>query len=264
MSDFHYLVTIKQVPDSTDVRLDPATGALKRERNKGILNPEDKYAVEMALGLREKNGGKVTLLSMGPETAKDSLKEALAMGADEALLISDAALAGSDVATTAKVLAAAIESLGAPDLILCGRRSIDGSCGAVGPMLAELLKLTLVSDVRKLDLNAGQLLAEQVWDEELRVIEAATPAVITVSREAKAPRLANAMGIMKDAKKPMTVRTLAELGLSPSTVRLAGAVTKVTRVATPERKRRVQAWEGANPAAFSELNQKLAAKGLLS
>lgn len=264
MSDFHYLVTIKQVPDSTDVRLDPATGALKRDRNKGILNPEDKYAVEMALGLREKNGGKVTLLSMGPETAKDSLKEALAMGADEALLISDAALAGSDVASTAKVLAAAIESLGAPDLILCGRRSIDGSCGAVGPMLAELLKLSLVSDVRKLDLNAGQLLAEQVWDEEIRVIEAATPAVITVSREAKAPRLANAMGIMKAAKKPMTVRTLAELGLSPSTVGLAGAVTKVKRVATPERKRRVQAWEGANPAAFSELNQKLAAKGLLS
>lgn len=258
------IVLVKQVPDSTDVRLDPASGILKRDRNKGIANPEDKYAVEMALGIREKNGGTITVLSMGPETAKDTLKEALAMGADEAMLISDPALAGSDVATTAKVLAAAIEAIGAPDLILCGRRSIDGSCGAVGPMLAELLKLSLVSDVRKLDHNAGQLLAEQVWDETIRVIEAATPAVVTVSREAKAPRLANAMGIMKAAKKPMTVRALAELGLSPDSVGLAGAVTKVTRVATPERKRRVQAWEGANPAAFSELNQKLAAKGLLS
>lgn len=258
------IVLVKQVPDTTDVRLDPATGVLKRDRNKGIANPEDKYAVEMALGIRDKNGGTITVLSMGPETAKDTLKEALAMGADEAVLISDPALVGSDVAATAKVLAAAIEGIGAPDLILCGRRSIDGSCGAVGPMLAELLKVSLVSAVRKLDLNAGQLLAEQVWDSEIRVIEAATPAVVTVSREAKAPRLANAMGIMKAAKKPMTVRMLADLGLSPSSAGLAGSVTKVTRVATPERKRRVQAWEGVNPAAFSELNQKLAAKGLLS
>ncbi len=258
------IVLVKQVPDTTDVRLDPVTGILKRDRNKGIANPEDKYAVEMALGIRDKSGGTITVLSMGPETAKDALKEALAMGADEAVLISDPALVGSDVASTAKVLAAAIESIGAPDLILCGRRSVDGSCGAVGPMLAELLKVSLVSAVRKLDLNAGQLLAEQVWDEEVRVVEAATPAVVTVSREAKAPRLANAMGIMKAAKKPMTVRTLADLGLQPSGVGLAGAVTKVTRVATPERKRRVQAWEGANPAACSELNQKLAAKGLLS
>ncbi len=258
------IVLVKQVPDSTDVRLDPASGILKRDRNKGIANPEDKYAVEMALGIREKNGGTITVLSMGPETAKDTLKEALAMGADEALLISDPALIGSDASATAKVLVAAIESLGAPDLILCGRRSIDGSCGAIGPMLAERLKLSLVSDVRKLDLNAGQVLAEQVWDAEIRVVEAATPAVVTVSREAKAPRLANAMGIMKAAKKPMTVKTLAELNLQPNSVGLAGSVTKVTRVSTPERRRRVQAWEGANPAAFSELNQKLAAKGLLS
>lgn len=255
---------VKQVPDTTDVRLDPATGILKRDRNKGIANPEDKYAVEMALGIREKHGGTITVLSMGPETAKDTLKEALAMGADEALLVSDPALAGSDLGATARVLAAAIESLGTPDLILCGRRSIDGSSGAIGPMLAEALKLSLVSDVRKLDLNAGQFIAEQVWDDQIRVLEASTPAVVTVSREAKAPRLANAMGIMKAAKKPMTVRTLAELGLAPENVGLAGSVTKVMRVATPERKRRVQAWEGNNPAAFSELNQKLAAKGLLS
>lgn len=255
---------IKQVPDTTDVRLDPASGVLKRDRNKGIANPEDKYAVEMALGLRDKHGGTITVLSMGPETAKDTLKEALAMGADEAVLVTDPAIAGSDVFATAKVLAAAIEGIGAPDLILCGRRSIDGSCGAIGPMLAELLKLSMVSAVRKLDVDAGKILAEQVWDDEIRVVEAPTPAVVTVSREAKAPRLANAMGIMKAARKPMTVRSLADLGLKPESVGLAGSVTKVTRVSSPERRRRVEAWEGANPAAFSELNQKLAAKGLLS
>lgn len=258
------VVLIKQVPDSTDVRIDPATGILKRDRNKGIANPEDKYAVEMALGIREKNGGTITVLSMGPETAKDTLKEALAMGADEAVLISDEALVGSDVAVTAKVLAAAIDRIGAPDLILCGRRSIDGSCGAVGPMLAEQLKLSLISAARKVDVNASQLIAEQVWDDEIRVVEAATPAVVTVSREAKAPRLANAMGIMKAAKKPMTVKSLADLGLSPEKVGASGSLTRVARVASPERKRRVQVWDATNPAAFSELNQKLAAKGLLS
>lgn len=258
------VVLIKQVPDTTDVRLDPASGVLKRDRNKGIANPEDKYAVEMALGIRDAHGGTITVLSMGPETAKDTLKEALAMGADEALLVTDPALAGSDVWVTSKVLAAAISKRGNIDLILCGRRSIDGSCGAVGPMLAELLKLSLVSAVRKVDLSAERLIAEQVWDDQVRVVETAMPAVVTVSREAKAPRLANAMGIMKAAKKPMTVWTLADLGLQPATVGLAGSVTKVTRVASPERKRRVQAWDATAPSAYSEINQKLAAKGLLS
>ncbi|HEY9854557.1 MAG TPA: electron transfer flavoprotein subunit beta/FixA family protein [Stenomitos sp.] len=257
------VVTIKQVPDTTDVRLDPATGVLQRDRAKGMTNPEDKYALEMAIGLKEKLGGKVSVLSLGPETAKDSLKEALAMGADEAYLVTDAAAKGSDAVTTAQVLAAAIDQIGPCDLILTGRRSIDGWTGAVAPMLAEALKLPLVSAVRKLDVNASQFVAEQDWDASVRVVESSLPAVASVTREAKAPRLATAMGIMKAAKKPMTTWSLADLGLSAASVGLAGSTTKVVRVSAPERKKRVQVFEGASAGTISELNQKLAGRGLL-
>lgn len=260
----HILVTLKQVPDTTDVRLDAATGVLKRDRAKGITNPEDKYALELAIGLKEKTGGKITVLSMGPETAKDSLKEALAMGADEAFLVSDPLAVGSDVMATSKILSAAIKKIGACDLVLTGRRSIDGSTGAVGPMLAELLQRPFVSAIRKLDLEGSEAKAEQLWEDGYQVVETTLPAVMAVSREGKSPRLATAMGIMKAAKKPMTVWSLADLELDAMVAGLAGSLTKVVRVSSPERKKRLQVWEGASPAAVSELNQKLAAKGLLS
>ncbi len=257
------VVTIKQVPDTTDVRLDQATGVLQRDRAKGMTNPEDKYALELAIGLKEKLGGKVTVLSLGPETAKDSLKEALAMGADEAYLVSDPAAKGSDAVTTARVLAAAIDKIGPADLVLSGRRSIDGWTGAIAPMLAEALKLPLVSGVRKLEVNASQLVAEQDWEDSVRVVESSLPAVASVTREAKSPRIATAMGIMKAAKKPLTAWTLADLGLSPESVGLAGSSTKVVRVSTAERKKRAQVFEGAGAGTISELNQKLAGRGLV-
>ena len=261
---YHFLVALKQVPDTTDVRLDAATGVLKRDRAKGITNPEDKYALELAIGLKEKLGGKLSVLSVGPESTKDSLKEALAMGADEAFLVSDAAAIGSDLVATTQILMAAIQKIGPCDLVLTGRRSIDGSTGAVGPMLAEGLKRPFVSAVRKVELNCSQVRTEQQWEEGFQVVETSLPAVVSVSREGKAPRLATAMGIMKAAKKPMTVWSLADLGIEPRLAGLAGSVTKVVRVASPERKKRLQVWEGASSAAVSELNQKLAAKGLLS
>lgn len=257
------VVTIKQVPDTTDVRLDQATGVLQRDRTKGMTNPEDKYALEMAIGLKEKLGGKVTVLSMGPETAKDSLKEALAMGADEAYLVTDPAAKGSDAVATARVLAAAIDKIGPSDLVLTGRRSIDGWTGAIAPMLAEALGLPLVSGLRKLEATASQLVAEQDWDEIVRVVESSLPAVASVTREAKSPRLATAMGIMKASKKPLTTWSLAEIGLSAASVGLAGATTQVVRVSTAERKKRAQIFEGASPGTISELNQKLAARGLV-
>lgn len=257
------LVTIKQVPDTTDVRLDSSTGVLQRDRTKGMTNPEDKYALELAIGLKEKLGGKVTVLSLGPETAKDSLKEGLAMGADEAYLVSDPVARGSDAVSTARVLAAAIEKIGGFDLVLTGRRSIDGWTGAIAPMLAEALKWPLFSGVRKLEVDGLKLVAEQDWEEAVRVVEGPLPAVASVTREAKAPRLATAMGIMKAAKKPLTVWTLAEIGLAPEAVGLLGAATKVVRVASPERKKRAQVFEGASAGNISELNQKLAGRGLL-
>lgn len=262
MGEYKFVVVLKQVPDTTDVRLDAATGVLKRDRQKGMTNPEDRYALELAIGLKEAHGGKVVVLSMGPETARDTLKEGLAMGADEAYLVSDPALVGSDAAGTARVLHAALSKLEGVSLVLAGRRSIDGWTGAVPPMLAELLGWPLASGIRKLELVEGKAIAEQPWEAQVQVLEGALPMVVSVTREAKQPRIATAMGIMKAAKKPLTVWTLAELGLAPAAVGLAGALTRVVRVASPERKKRVKLLEGAG--ALSELNQKLAAKGLLS
>lgn len=262
MATYHFVVAIKQVPDTTDVRLDAATGILKRDRQKGMTNPEDKYALEMAIGLKEKLGGKVSVLCLGPETAKDSLKEALAMGADEAFLVSDPAAVGSDAPATARALKAAMEKLAPVDLLLTGRRAIDGWTGAVPPMLAELLGWPLISAARQLEISERALKAEQSWEDAILGVEGNLPVVASVTREAKAPRLATAMGIMKAAKKPMTLWSLGDLRLSPGQMGAAGALTKVVRVASPERKKRVKVLEG--PGALSELNQKLAAKGLLS
>lgn len=226
----HILVCLKQVPDTTDVRLDPKTGVVLRDQLKGITNPEDKHALELALGLKGATD-KVSVLSMGPETAKDSLKEALAMGADEAYLVTDPLAAGSDALTTARVLKAALDKLGPVDVVLTGRRSIDGWTGAIAPMVAELTGRPLVSAIRAATLADGKLVAEQEWAGAYQQVESPLPAVASVTREAKTPRLATAMGIMKAAKKPLTTWTLADIGVDPATVGLAGAATKVVRVA---------------------------------
>ncbi|MBO9541133.1 electron transfer flavoprotein subunit beta/FixA family protein [bacterium] len=230
MASHHIVVAIKQVPDTTDVKLDPKTGVVARDLTKGIINPEDKYALELALGLKGP-ADKITVLSMGPETARDALKEALAMGADEAVLVTDPLAAGSDALATARVLKAALDKLGPVDLLLTGRRSIDGWTGAIAPMVAELAERPLVSAIRAATLSDGKLVAEQAWGDAHQQIECPLPAVASVTREAKTPRLATAMGIMKAAKKPLTTWTLADLGVAPQTVGLAGALTKVVRVA---------------------------------
>ncbi|HEY9898774.1 MAG TPA: electron transfer flavoprotein subunit beta/FixA family protein [Pantanalinema sp.] len=230
MAGYHIVVTVKQVPDTTDVKLDPRTGVLARDTIKGIINPEDKHALELALGLKGAEG-RVTVLSMGPETARDALKEALAMGADAAYLVSDPQAAGSDALATARVLKAALDKLEPADVVLTGRRSIDGWTGAVAPMVAELSARPLVSAIRSATLSDGKLVAEQEWQGAYQQVESPLPVVASVTREAKTPRLATAMGIMKAAKKPLTTWSLADLGVEAQAVGLSGALTKVVRVA---------------------------------
>ena len=139
------VVCMKQVPESTEVRVDPETKALIREGVKGIINPFDENAVEAALELREAHGGKVTVISMGPPQAEESLRQALAMGADEAILLTDAASRGSDTLATSYTLAQMVRKLGDCDLILCGKQAIDGDTGQVGPGLAERLGISQIT-----------------------------------------------------------------------------------------------------------------------
>ena len=148
------IVCIKQVPDTTEVKINPETSTLIREGVPSIVNPFDMYAIEEGLRLKEQFGGKVTVISMGPPQAREALKEAVAMGADEAILLSDRAFAGSDTWATAYTLSQAISKLGAFDVILCGKQAIDGDTGQVGPGIARQLsisQLTYVFKIRKLD-----------------------------------------------------------------------------------------------------------------
>lgn len=257
------IVLMKQVPDTPDVKLDPQTGLLQRDRVGRMANPEDKHALELALTLKDAHAGsKVVVLSMGPEPAREMLvKDALAVGADEAYLLSDPALGGSDCYVTAKVLARAIEKMGAFDLVLAGHRSFDGATAAVGPMVAEFLGLPQLSNVRALTGTDGRLTGEQAWEDEVEIVEGPLPALATVGRKGKKPRIPNLMGLTKAKSKPLMVWSLSDLGLEASQVGLAGSFTRVTRVFRPEKKGKTVVFEGASGA--KELTQRLAARALV-
>ena len=159
------VVCVKQVPDTTEVKIDPVKNTLIREGVPSIVNPFDKIAVEVALQLREKHGGKVKVISMGPPQAADALKECLAMGADEAILISDRAFGGADTLATAYALSTSIEKMGPVDLILCGKQAIDGDTAQVGPGIAENLGMPQITYAAKIEINGDTIKVDREHDD---------------------------------------------------------------------------------------------------
>ncbi len=226
----HIIVCVKQVPSVEMVKIDPETGRVLREETPFMMNPEDKNALEAALRLKDENGGLVTAVSMGPPQVEETLREAVAMGADRAVLISDPALAGSDAFVTSKVLARAIIKLAPFDLILCGSRSADGEAGMVGIQLAEELNLPQITWTLDLKVREGVVTAKRKVDGGCEVVEARLPAVVTVVREANKPRYPTMRGIIEACKKPVEHLRLSDLGLQPEEVGLLGSPTKVERV----------------------------------
>jgi electron transfer flavoprotein beta subunit len=226
------VVCVKQVVDTEAVkRLDPATWCLDRSMN-CILNPYDEYAVEEALLIKEIAGGQVTVLCMGPDDATDAVRKALAMGADEAVLVSDPALAGSDAQATATVLAAALKTVPC-DLVLFGCRSTDGETGAVPAAVAELLGRPLLSSLSKVEVDGASLLVHRETDEGYVAYTCPTPAVISVVKGINEPRYPSMKGIMTAKKKPIDARDAAALGLDASRLGLAGAKTRVLSASVP-------------------------------
>ena len=165
------IVCLKQVPDSTKVRLDPVTHTLIREGVESIINPYDLYALEAALRLKDSVGGKVTLLSMGPPQAETALREALSLGADEAVLLCDRAFAGADTWATSYTLSQAVRKIGQFDLVVCGKQAIDGDTAQVGPGLAERLDIPHVAFVRKAELAGSALAVERLSDEGFEILD---------------------------------------------------------------------------------------------
>jgi electron transfer flavoprotein alpha/beta subunit len=233
----HAIVCIKQVPDTTEVKVNPETGALIREGVPSIINPFDTYAIEEALLLREKFGGRVAVVSMGPPQAEDALREAIAMGADEAILLSDRAFAGADTLATAYTLAAAIRQIGDYDLVICGRQAIDGDTSQVGPGVAnrlEIPQLTYVSRIRQVDFETGTIAVERLVEEGCEVVVSTLPAVITVNKDINQPRYPDFKGVIRSWGMEIPVWGAGVLeGANPARCGLDGSPTRVVRVFTP-------------------------------
>src|SRR5512136_179447 len=191
------VVCSKQVPAKIKIEIDPKTGALASGGVDRAINPPDLYALEEGLRIKEKTNGKVTVLTVGPAKAEESLKEAIGYGADEAVLLSDAAFEGSDTWATSHILSKAVRKLAQFDLVICGRQSIDGETGQVGPMLAEALGVPAVSLVNKIEeLGQGSMKVMRMSDEGHQLIEMMLPGVITVVKEINIPRIPALRGLM--------------------------------------------------------------------
>ena len=225
------VVCVKQVPDTTEVRLDPTTGTLIREGVPSIINPDDKAGIELALVLREKVGGKITVLSMGPLQADVALRESLAMGCDEAILLSDRAFGGSDTWATSCTIAAALKKI-PYDVIIAGRQAIDGDTAQVGPQIAEHLNIPQVSYAEHVDVENGNLIIKRQFEDRYHEVEVSTPCLITALAEMNNPRYMNVQGIF-DAyrEKEVKVWTLADIKdtVDESNLGLKGSPTKVKK-----------------------------------
>ena len=230
------VVCLKQVPGTTNVKIDPQTNTLVRQGIENVINPFDTYALEEGVRIKERCGGKVTVISMGPPQAEAALKEAISLGADEAILLSDKAFAGADTWATAYTLSSAIKKLGEYDIVICGRQTIDGDTGQVGPELAEMLDIPFVAYVSQIEeMGNGQIRVQRMVEEGHEVIETPLPAVITVVKEINVPRLPSLRGIARSKSAVIPVWTAKELGVDESNLGLAGSFTKVIKIFFPER-----------------------------
>jgi len=247
------IVCIKQVPDTTNVRIDPEKKTLMREGVQSIINPFDCYALEEGVRLKEKHGGKVTVITMGPPQAESALREAVSLGADEAILVSDRAFAGSDTLATSYALAAAIKKIGAFDIILCGKQAIDGDTAQVGPGIAIHLGIPQITYVRKIENVEGHLLrAQRLTEEGYDVVEAHMPVMLTVVKEINEPRIASLKGKMAAKKAAITTWTAEAIGADKARLGLEGSPTMVVEIFTPPARPGGRILQGEPPQIAAE------------
>ena len=221
------VVCVKQVPDTAVERtLEPGAGTLDRESPDGLINELDEYAIEEGLKIAEAHGGEVTILSMGPAKASESIRKALSMGADKAVHVSDEALAGSDALVTSLVLAEALKQTGF-DLVILGSESTDARTGVVPAMLAERLGVPQLTLASKVDIDGQSVTVRRVTDDGYEVVTGSLPAVVSVVEKINEPRYPSFKGIMAAKKKPVRVLSLADLAVDPGAVGLASAATGV-------------------------------------
>lgn len=252
------IVCIKQVPDTTEIRIDPETNTLMREGVPSIINPFDLYALEEALVLRDQFGGTVTALCMGPPQAEEALREAVSIGADDAVLLSDKAFAGSDTWATSYVLARGIDSLGGADLVLCGKQAIDGDTAQVGPGVAHYLGLPFVAFVRAIiGATESTMTVERVLEDGTEKIELPLPGLLTIVKGKHEPRMPSLRGKMKAKKAQIPVWGVAEIEAEPDHIGLTNSPTRVVKIFSPEKKTGGEVLQGELEEQVEMLFEKL-------
>ena len=236
-------VCVKQVPGVSEVKIDPKTNTLVREGVESIINPNDRNALELALTLKEQHAAEVLVLSMGPPQAEEVLREAIAMGADKAFLLTDKAFAGADTLATSYTLALAIKKIMSTSsdeekyLIICGAQAIDGDTGQVPPELAEELGIPQIAYVLSVELNENTIIAERKFRAvEIVVIETKLPTLISILNDINKPRYPSMVGILKAHDTEITRFNAEDLGADKSKIGLNGSSTEVWKIFVPERK----------------------------
>ncbi len=239
------IVCIKQVPNTTDVKINPATNTLIRDGVESVINPFDTYAIEEAVRLKERFGGKVTVVTMGPPQAENALKEAISLGCDEAILVSDRKFAGSDTWATSYTLSRAIKKVGLYDLIICGKQASDGDTAQVGPGISTHLDIPQVTYVKKIEeISGNKAKVERMTEEGYDLIEAPLPCLFTVVKEINTPRIPSLKGMMK-AKSAKVIKWMAEdIKAEPESIGLDGSPTRVVKIFTPQARKGGQMLSG--------------------
>lgn len=223
------VVCLKQVPDTNEVKLDPVTGTLIREGVPSIINPDDKAGLEAALRLKDAQGAEVTVVSMGPPQAELALREALAMGADKAILLSDRAFGGADTWATSTTIAAAIKNL-EYDLIIAGRQAIDGDTAQVGPQISEHLEIANISYAEDIKVEGEYVIVKRQYEDRYHIVKAKMPCLVTALSELNVPRYMTPGGIFNAFKdKEVTVWGLSDITVDTSNIGLKGSPTKVAQ-----------------------------------
>ena len=260
----HILVCIKQVPGTTNVQIDTERGTLKREGVEAIINPFDEYAIEEAVRLKEKFGGKVTVITMGPPQAESALREAISRGCDEAILVGDRAFAGADTWATAYALSTAIKTISDFSVIFCGKQATDGDTAQVGPSVAEMLNIPHVAYVRKIEaVNESSIKVQRMMEDGYDLIEAPVPCLLTVVKEINTPRIPSLKGKM--AAKKAVIKQLNAQAISADTSKtgLNGSPTQVKKVFAPAQRAGGKIFEGEAQDVAAQLVKNLSDNGLI-
>jgi len=251
---------IKQVPDTTEITIDPKTGSLIREGVESIINPDDRHAIELAITLKKDFGGKTIAISMGPAQAIDAISEAMGMGIDEGILLTDINFGGADTWATSFTLGTAIRKLKGYDLIICGRQAIDGDTAQIGPQLAEFLDLPQLTYVKKIEeMSEKKIVVRRALEDGYEKIESPLPALITVIGEMNTPRYPKIDLLINACKDKAKIKIwdAADLGVTVQEIGLGGSLTKVIKTFSPKTKREGEILKGDNKEVVNQLIDRL-------